>query len=81
VLATGSSGFGALNGESEIRRFPVVSTRLTCEFRLSSDPRGRACRALPSTDGYAFSLVSSPYSFESGLQGRESTRPAVQPPV
>jgi len=36
--------------ELENRRFPAVPTRLTCTFSLSSDPRGRVCRARPSAD-------------------------------
>jgi hypothetical protein len=50
-------GFPGYPGHSQakkpqvFRRFPAVSTRLTCTFSLFSDPRGRVCRARPSADG------------------------------
>src|SRR5580693_5812599 len=50
VLALGSPVSRAIRKPGK-RRFPVVSTRLTCTYPLSSDPRGRVCRARPSADG------------------------------
>src|SRR5262249_34824948 len=47
----GPAAFRLSGGESEFRRFPAVSTRSTCAFPLSADPRGRACRAWPLADG------------------------------
>jgi len=54
----------------ESRRFPAVTTRLTCGFSLSADPRGRECRTRP-----AARRRSPP-----GIKGRESALPASRLP-